>query len=80
MGSRRPRCFGLSRSRRIGDLLFVRERIGVVSDVVPRVHETINALDGQCAEIFRGDPCYKAPDLEPMLRQLIESADLGPTS
>jgi len=55
------------------NLLFVRERIGQVRDVAPKVHETLSTLDGQCAEIFRGHPFYKAPDLGPVLRRLIES-------
>ena len=42
----------------------------------PKVHEAINTLDGKCAEIFRGHPFYKAPDLGPMLRRLVERPDL----
>jgi hypothetical protein len=52
--------------------LFVRERIREVRQVAPKVHETINALDGKCAEIFRGHPFYGALDLGPMLRRLVE--------
>jgi RNA polymerase sigma factor (sigma-70 family) len=62
------------------NLLFVRERIGAIREVVPSAHETLNTLDGQCAEIFRGHPFYKAPDLGPMLRRLVESPDLKLTS
>jgi PAS domain-containing protein len=58
------------------NLLFVRERIREVRQVAPKVHETINALDGKCAEVFRGHPFYEAPDLGPMLRRLVERPDL----
>jgi hypothetical protein len=54
-----------------GNLLFTRERIRGVREAVPKVHETINKLDGKCAEIFRGHPFYEAPDLAPMLRRLL---------
>src|SRR6201998_2574890 len=52
-------------------LLFVRERIGEVREAVPKVHEALGTLDEKCAEIFRGHPFYKAPDLAPMLRRLV---------
>jgi RNA polymerase sigma factor (sigma-70 family) len=58
------------------NLLFARERIREVRQAAPKVHETINALDGKCAEIFRGHPFYQPPDLVPMLRRLVESPDL----
>src|SRR5690348_1911791 len=58
------------------NLLFVRERIGEVREAAPKVLEAINTLDGKCAEIFRGHPFYKAPDLGPMLRRLVERPDL----
>src|SRR3984957_1331850 len=53
------------------NLLFVRERIGEVRDAAPKVHEALSTLDEKCAEIFRGHPFYKAPDLAPMLRRLV---------
>ena len=53
------------------NLLFVRERIGEVREAVPKVHEALSSLDEKCAEIFRGHPFYKAPDLAPMLRRLV---------
>jgi hypothetical protein len=56
--------------------LFVRERVCEVREAAPKVHEAINTLDGKCAEIFRGHPFYKAPDLAPMLRRLVERPDL----
>jgi hypothetical protein len=58
------------------NLLFVRERIREVRDVVPKVYETINTLDGKCAEVFRRHPFYEAPDIGQMLRRLFESPDL----
>ena len=54
-----------------GNLLFVRERICEVQEAAPTVHEAINTLDEQCAEVFRGHPFYKAPDIGPMLRRLV---------
>jgi RNA polymerase sigma factor (sigma-70 family) len=53
------------------NLLFVRERIGEVREAAPMVHEALSTLDEKCAEIFRGHPFYKAPDLAPMLRRLV---------
>src|SRR6266404_3979135 len=53
------------------NLLFVRERIGEVREAAPKVHEALSILDEKCAEIFRGHPFYKAPDLAPMLRRLV---------
>jgi len=53
------------------NLLFVRERIREV-----RVYETINTLDGKCAEVFSRHPFYEAPDIGQMLRRLFESPDL----
>ena len=50
-----------------GNLLFVRERICEVREAAPKVHQTINTLDAKCAEIFRGHPFYKAPDIVAML-------------
>ena len=58
------------------NLLFVRERVCEVREAVPKVNEALNTLDGKCAEIFRGHPFYKAPDLGPMLRRLVERPDL----
>src|ERR1700719_312198 len=54
-----------------GNLLFVRDRICEVREAAPQVHEAINTLDEQCAEIFRGHPFYKAPDIGAMLRRLV---------
>src|SRR6516162_1730156 len=45
------------------NLLFVSERIREVRQAAPKVHETINALDGKCADVFRGHPFYQVPDL-----------------
>ena len=53
------------------NLLFVRERICEVREAAPKVYETIKTLDDKCAEIYRGHPFYKPPDLEPMLRRLV---------
>src|ERR1700752_137506 len=52
------------------NLLFVRERIGEVREAAPKVHEALSTLDEKCAEIFRGHPFYKAPDLAAIPRPL----------
>jgi RNA polymerase sigma factor (sigma-70 family) len=58
------------------NLLFTRDRICAVREAVPRAYETIKTLDEQCADIYRGHPFYKPPDLGQRLRQLVESPDL----
>lgn len=58
------------------NLLFHRERICEVREAAPREYETIKTLDEQCADIYRGHPFYKPPDLGQRLRQLVESPDL----
>jgi hypothetical protein len=58
------------------NLLFTRDRICEVREAVPRAYETIKTLDDQCADIYRGHPFYKPPDLGQRLRQLVESPDL----
>jgi hypothetical protein len=58
------------------NLLFTRDRLGEVRDAVPIAYETIRTLDDQCADIYRGHPFYKSPELGQRLRQLVESPDL----
>jgi hypothetical protein len=58
------------------NLLFTRDRICEVREAVPKADETIKTLDDQRADIYRGHPFYKPPDLEQRLRQLVESSDL----
>ena len=58
------------------NLLFTRGRLSKVRDAVPRAYETLRTLDDQCADIFRGHPFYKSPDLGRRLRQLVENPDL----
>jgi hypothetical protein len=58
------------------NLLFVRERICNVREAAPRTYQTIKALDDQCAEIYRGHPFYKSPDLVQMVRKLVASPAL----
>jgi hypothetical protein len=53
------------------EFVVVRERIGEVREAAPKVHEAISTLDEKCAEIIRGHPFYKAPDLGPILRRLV---------
>ena len=56
------------------NLLFVRERICEVREAAPKAYEAIKTLDDKCADIYRRHPFYKPPDLERMLRQLLETA------
>ena len=58
------------------NLLFTRDRLGEVRDAVPKAYQTIRTLDDQCADIYRGHPFYKSPELGQRLRQLVESPDL----
>jgi RNA polymerase sigma factor (sigma-70 family) len=57
------------------NLLFARERLQQVRDVVPARSDTIAALDHEYGEIFRQHPFYDSPDLVRALRELIA----GPT-
>ena len=45
------------------NLLFTRDRLCEVRDAAPKAYETIKTLDDQCADIYRGHPFYKPPDL-----------------
>ena len=58
-------------------LLFARDHVLQVREVVPRAFETISALDAQCASIYHEHPFHESPDMVQMLRRLIESSDFG---
>jgi RNA polymerase sigma factor (sigma-70 family) len=58
------------------NLLFVRERICEVRNAAPKVYETIRTLDDKCAEVYRGHPFYKPPDLAQMVQKLVASPAL----
>jgi len=62
------------------NLLFARDRLCQVREAAPKAYETIRTLDDQCAEIYRGHPFYKPPDLGQRLRQLVESPALRRTT
>ncbi|HEV3110232.1 MAG TPA: RNA polymerase sigma factor [Candidatus Binataceae bacterium] len=55
------------------NLLFSRDRICAVREAAPKAYETIKTLDDKCADIYRGHPFYKPPDLRQILRRLVES-------
>src|SRR5206468_1185114 len=57
------------------NLLFARDYMRQVRDVVPVTYEAIATLDERCADIHRRHPFYEAPDLVPALRRLLESPD-----
>jgi len=58
------------------NLLFARERMSEVREAAPKVYEIVKTLDDQCAEIYRGHPFYKPPDLAQMVRKLVASPAL----
>jgi RNA polymerase sigma factor (sigma-70 family) len=55
------------------NLLFARERVLQVREVVPQAYEAIRTVDKQYAEIYRQHPFYESPDLADLLRRLIET-------
>jgi RNA polymerase sigma factor (sigma-70 family) len=58
------------------NLLFVRERICKVREAAPKTYQTIKTLDDKCAEIYRGHPFYRPPDLVKMMQKLLASPAL----
>jgi RNA polymerase sigma factor (sigma-70 family) len=54
-------------------LLFARERIQQVREVVRTKSEALTTLDEQYAEIYRQHPFHESPDLVQALRGLLES-------
>jgi RNA polymerase sigma factor (sigma-70 family) len=58
------------------NLLFVRERICDVREAAPKTYQTIRTLDDKCAEIYRGHPFYRSPDVVQMVRKLVLSPAL----
>jgi RNA polymerase sigma factor (sigma-70 family) len=54
------------------NLLFTRDRIRQVRDVVPTTYEAIATLDEQYADVYRQHPFYDSPDLVPALRRLLD--------
>ena len=57
------------------NLLFARDRVRQVREVVPRMYEAIAALDEACAGVHRQHPFYDPPDLVQALRRLVESPE-----
>ena len=57
------------------NLLFAREHIRRVRDVVPTTYEAIATLDEQYGEIYRRHPFYDSLDLVQALRLLVGSDD-----
>jgi RNA polymerase sigma factor (sigma-70 family) len=56
-------------------LLFARERVHQVREVVPRAHAALMTLDDRCAETYREHPFHESPDLLQALRRLVASPD-----
>ncbi len=57
------------------NLLFARERVQRVREIVQAKSEAITTLDEQYAAIYRDHPFYKSPDLVGALRRLVESPE-----
>jgi RNA polymerase sigma factor (sigma-70 family) len=57
------------------NLLFAREHVRKVSDVVERAHAALRSLDGRCGDVYREHPFAEPRDLVPVLRRLLESPD-----
>jgi RNA polymerase sigma factor (sigma-70 family) len=55
------------------NLLFARERVRQVREVVPETAKAIAALDAQCARIYQEHPFYEAPDIAGALRRLVDA-------
>jgi len=61
------------------NLLFARERVRQVRDVLPQTSRAIAALDEACGRIYREHPFYDSPDVVPALRRLIDSTEFRRT-
>jgi len=61
------------------NLLFARERVRQVRDVLPQTSRAIAALDEECGRIYREHPFYDSPDVVPALRRLIDSTEFRRT-
>jgi RNA polymerase sigma factor (sigma-70 family) len=56
-------------------LLFARERVQQVREIVPRAHAALMTLDDRCAEAHREHPFHESPDFVRALRRLVASPD-----
>ena len=59
------------------NLLFAKERMQQVRDVVQVSSNALATLDEQYADVFRRHPFYAEPDLVQALRQIIDSPDFS---
>jgi RNA polymerase sigma factor (sigma-70 family) len=57
------------------NLLFARERVRQVREVVRAKADALATLDRQYAQVYRQHPFYESPDLVPALRQLLGSPE-----
>ena len=57
------------------NLLFARERIKQVREVVRSKAEALSAVDDQYAQVFRQHPFHEPVDLVPVLRQLLDGPE-----
>jgi RNA polymerase sigma factor (sigma-70 family) len=61
-------------------LLFARERVLHVRQVVRAAADALTTLDDRCADIFREHPFHESPDLVPALRRLLASPEFTRTT
>jgi RNA polymerase sigma factor (sigma-70 family) len=57
------------------NLLFARDRVLQVREVVRAAADALATLDDRCADIFRQHPFHESPDLVPALRRLLASPE-----
>ena len=58
-------------------LLFARERVHQVREVVRARSDALTAVDAQCGEIYREHPFHESPDFAQALKRLLQSPDFA---
>jgi RNA polymerase sigma factor (sigma-70 family) len=59
------------------NLLFARDRLVKVREVVGAAADALATLDDRCADIFRQHPFHESPDLVPALRRLLTTPEFA---
>jgi len=58
------------------NLLFARERISQVQDVVRTTVDALSAIDQRCARVFQEHAFHEPADLVPVLRELVDGPEV----
>lgn len=58
------------------NLLFARDRLRQVRDVVPTTHDALATIDERCRNVFHDHPFYDSPDLVSALRRVLDRPDV----